>query len=404
MKRILIIATVLLALFSCKREAPRSTDSFLLEFRMPEECLSSARYKNRTVLIQGSSASYQFQTDPAGQVTVESVIPGIYDITTSWEMSGAQYKALLKEASTLPDNVRVIVGASLMNQQLFTAQDMQIDLTAAVVQGLMISKVYYAGTKDALAKSYDTDAYIELFNNSDEVVYLDGKYLGLADNDNPAKYVAQDHPDSIYMRQICRFPGSGTDIPVQPGGSVVIAAQSAQNHLANGALSSVDLSQADFEVKVIAGSGNPDVPMLELIHSSWPSIKTLNLNRGTDNGVVLFETEQAIYDSWPQVYPVEGGTQVFKRIPKSVVIDGVECLKNNVSGGPNVNDKRLQQDVDAGYQFINAVSGLNHESVERRVSRFENGRYYLKDTNNSTADFAVCTDPTQRKYDKEELQ
>jgi hypothetical protein len=69
-----------------------------------------------------------------------------------------------------------------------------------------------------------------------------------------------------------------------------------------------------------------------------------------------------------------------------------------------VNIKRLQSSIDAGYITITAVSGKNHESVERKVSRFENGRYYLQDTNNSSTDFVVCTDPTPRKYDKEGLQ
>ena len=403
MKRILLASAILLALVSCKREAPRQTESFLLEFRMPKECLTSARYKNRSVTLKGS-ADYEFITDVAGMVSVEGVIPGIYDIITTWEMSGADYKTFLKEEDpSIDDKARVVVGATLTGERLFTARDIQIDLMAAVVRGLMISKVYYAGTKDASGKNYDTDSYVEIFNNSDETMYLDGLYLGLADNDNPAKYVAEDHPDSIYMRQICRFPGGGTDVPVLPGEAMVIAAQSAQNHLNNGAQSSVDLSSADFEVKDMDGKGNPDVPMLQLIHTSWPSVKIFNLSRGTDNAVLLFEADEADYDSWPLIYPVAGGTEVFKRIPKTAVLDGVECLKNNVSGGPNVNDKRLPREVDAGYQFINSVSGLNHESVERKVSRSENGRYYLTDTNNSTADFAVCTDPTPKKYDKEGL-
>lgn len=403
MKRILLASTILLALVSCKREAPRQTESFLMEFRMPQECLSSARYKNKTVVLKGTD-SYEYVTDVAGMVSVEGIVPGIYDIITNWEMTGADYKTLLKEDNpAIDDKARVIIGATLTGERIFAARDFEIDLSAAIVRGLMISKVYYAGTKDASGKNYDTDSYVEIFNNSDETMYLDGLYLGLADNDNPAKYVAQDHPDSIYMRQICRFPGNGTTVPVQPGEGIVIAAQSAQNHLDNGAQSSVDLSNARFEVKDMEGKGNPDVPMLEIIHTSWPTVKTLNLNRGTDNSVLLFEADEADYASWPLIYPVAGSTEVFKRIPKTAVLDGVECLKNNVSGGPNANDKRLPKDVDAGYQYINSVSGLNHESVERKVSRYENNRYYLTDTNNSTADFAVCTDPTPGKYDKEGL-
>ena len=400
MKRILF-ATLILAALSCTREAPKPTEAFLLEFRMPEECKASALYGNQRVFLNGN-VSYAFETDVAGMVTVDQLVPGIYDIITNWEMSGKEYKALLKDPEAVDDKARVIVGVSLMNQRIFQAQDLVIDLSAAVVKGLMISKVYYSGTKDQMDRNYGTDSYIEIFNNSDEVVYIDGKYLGLAESVSPAAYPASENPDSIYMRQICRFPGAGTEHPVQPGGSIVIAARSARNHQES-ALNTVDLSHADFEVKVMEGSGNPDVPMLPIISNST-KIQTLNLISGGPNAVVLFETDEDVL-SWPEVYQ-RGKTsgELFRRIHKSVVIDGVECLKKPAQTDPDVNTKRLQHEIDAGYITITAINGNNHESVDRKVSRYENGRYYLTDTNNSSADFVVCTDPTPRKYDKEGMQ
>ena len=400
MKRILFASMMALAL-SCTREAPKPNAPFLLEFRMPEECRADAQYKNQRVFIKGS-LSYEFETDVAGMVTVDALVPGIYDIITNWEMSGKQYKTLLKDpAASVDDKARVIVGVSLMNQRLFEARDMVIDLSAAVVKGLMVSKVYYAGTKDLMGRNYGADSYVEIFNNSDEVLFLDGKYLGLAESVSPAAYPAHENPDSIYLRQICRFPGNGSEYPVLPGGSIVVAAKSARNHQES-ADNSVDLSHADFEVKAIEGSGNPDVPMLPIISNST-KIQTLNLINGGLNAVVLFETNEDVL-SWPEVYQ-RGKTsgEMFRRIHKSVVIDGVECLKKPAQTDPDVNTKRLQPDIDAGYITITAVNGYNHESVERKVSRYENGRYYLTDTNNSSADFVVCTDPTPRKYDKEGL-
>ena len=400
MKRILF-ATLILAALSCTREAPRPTEAFLLEFRMPEGCKSSAQYRNQRVFINGD-VSYEFETDVAGMVTVDELIPGIYDIITNWEMSGKDYKALLNDPEGIDDKARVILGVSLMNQRIFQAQDMVIDLSAAVVKGLMISKVYYSGTKDQMDRNYATDSYIEIFNNSDEVVFIDGKYLGLAESVSPAAYPANENPDSIYMRQICKFPGTGADYPLQPGGSIVVAARSARNHQES-ALNTVDLSHADFEVKVMEGSGNPDVPMLPIISNST-KIQTLNLLSGGPNAVVLFETDEDVL-SWPEVYQ-RGKTsgEMFRRIHKSVVIDGVECLKKPAQTDPDVNTKRLQQEIDAGFITITAINGNNHESVDRKVSRYENGRYYLTDTNNSSADFVVCTDPTPQKYDKEGMQ
>ena len=404
MKKTAITLTALLAALlipSCRREAPVGTDAFLLEFVMPEGCRNNAFYGGQKVFLKGG-VNYEYETDAFGNVTVDSVVPGIYDIITGMEITGAEYKALLKEPAAVEDNARVMVGVSLMNRRIFKAEDLRIDLTATVLKGLLISKVYYAGTRDNMDRTYTTDSYVEVFNNSDEVIHIDGKYLGLAESVSPAAYPAKENPDSIYLRQICQFPGNGTEYPVEPGQSVVIAAKSARNHTESAA-TSIDLSGADFEVKVIEGSGNPDVPMLPIISNST-SIQTLNLLSGGPNAVVLFETDEDVL-SWPEVYQ-RGKTsgERFRRIHKKVVIDGVECLKKPAQTDPDVNTKRLQSEIDAGYAVITSVNGYNHESVERKVSRAEGSRVYLTDTNNSSADFAVCTDPTPRNYEKEGLR
>ena len=404
MKQNVLLASALAAVLlipSCRREAPVGTDAFLLEFAMPAECRTNAFYAGQKVYLKGG-VDYTFETDAFGNVTVDSVVPGIYDITTGMELSGAQYKALLKTAASIEDNARVMVGVSLMNQRIFKAEDLRIDLTATVLKGLLISKIYYSGTRDNMDRTYTTDSFIEIFNNSDEVICIDGKYLGLAESVSPAAYPATENPDSIFLRQICQFPGSGKEYPVEPGKSVVIAAKSARNHTESAA-TSIDLSGADFEVKVIEGSGNPDVPMLPIISNST-TIQYLNLLSGGPNAVVLFETDEDVL-SWPEVFQ-KGKTsgERFRRIHKNVVIDGVECLKKPSQSAPDVNTKRLQADIDAGYAVITSVNGYNHESVERKVSRTEGGRVYLTDTNNSSADFVILTDPTPRSYEKEGMR
>ena len=90
------------------------------------------------------------------------------------------------------------------------------------------------------------------------------------------------------------------------------------------------------------------------------------------------------------------------RIPANLIFDGVETLRNKVNTGPDVNTKRLQQFIDAGYMNITATSGYTNESIERRVDKLKSngGRVYLIDTNNSTNDMRTVTDPTPGKYDK----
>lgn len=154
--RTLHIIGICLALCACQRQAPKGTGSFLMEFVMPEEFGPSASYALQTVYMSGSM-SYEFQTDLMGMVTVESVVPDLYNIVTGMELTGAQYKALVPDAA-VEDNARVNVGISLMNQPIFKAEDLRIQLTSAVLKDLLISKIYYSGTKDNMDRNYKADS------------------------------------------------------------------------------------------------------------------------------------------------------------------------------------------------------------------------------------------------------
>ena len=128
-----------------------------------------------------------------------------------------------------------------------------------------------------------------------------------------------------------------------------------------------------------------------------------NLIRGGGNSLFIFETDEDVL-SWPEFYaPGEDSGERYRQVPIDVVLDGVECLRNSVGTGPEFNLKRLQDIIDAGAAYINSI-GYTTESIERRVDRYENGRYYLVDTNNSTEDFVtIIENPEPRKYDKEGL-
>lgn len=401
MKKVILVTMLIFSLLSCTREEPLYISSFQIEFKMPQSFSPSVKYAGREVVLTNSSNTYTFNTDNNGILQMSGIIPDEYTINTTWEMTGAQYKELIQGNELIEDKARILVKATLTNYPVFANQDISVDLEKVVLKSLLISKVYYSGTKDNSNRNYTADSFIEIFNNSDEVVYLDGKYLALAESVSPAAYLAKDDPDFIYSRQICRFPGSGQDYSVEPGKSIVIAARNARDHRSS-ASSSVDLSDADFEVKDLDGTGNPDVKALPVISSSVP-IKFFNLITGGPNAVFIFETSEDIF-SWPEVFaPGKTSGERFRKVPVSTVIDGVEALKNNASTGPDVNLKRFQDIVDAGYVFINATSGYTNESLERKISGNDNGRLILKDSNNSLDDFAIVTGPTPRKYDHPQL-
>jgi hypothetical protein len=292
------------------------------------------------------------------------------------------------------------VGDTLQ-YRLFKTDSLVLKLNKSIKANLIISKVYASGTKDNNNKNYVADRYVEIFNNSDTIQVLDSTfYFGLVEAESVIAYPASKNPGFVYARQVFRFIKDASKLNIQPGGSVILA-NSAIDHTQFSA-NSINLRISDFEAKNTTFSNNAEVSGLELIYSAFPALIYMNLINGGDNGAFLFRTTQNVR-SFPILYmPGKEQGNRYMQIPIQYVIDGVETLKNYTTGGVRVETKRLQTYVDAGYMFITASTGYTHESIERRVdvAKSTTSRYYLIDSNNSSNDFRVVTDPTPRKYDK----
>lgn len=105
--------------------------------------------------------------------------------------------------------------------------------------------------------------------------------------------------------------------------------------------------------------------------------------------------------SWPLTYAYgkTSGNQ-WLLVPKRTIIDGVEVLRNKTTGVDPAS-KRLYDDIDAGYTFINAMSGRNGEVVYRKTNKkTADGHPILADTNNSSNDFQISSTIKPRQYDE----
>ena len=178
---------------------------------------------------------------------------------------------------------------------------------------------------------------------------------------------------------------------MQPGEYVVIA-NSAINHKENAA-NDFDLSSADFEAKAESGNiqNNVNVPELKLLYSAFSGISYMNLAQGGPASVVIFKTDEDI-DTWEEVYcdgKAAGAMQ--KKMPTKYIIDGVDILKYKIDGTVNADYKRLWDFIDAGYTNIFSVLGKDSQVNYRKLEKTENGRAILKDSNNSSEDWAVST-------------
>ena len=339
-------------------------------------------------------------TDAQGKATFVGIAPDVYTISTSWQVSAAEYAAFTGD-DVATDGASV---TGSVNAQVVSADaSLTLPTHVAVNRSVVVGKVYYAGSKDMNNKNYLAGRYIELFNQSDSVVDVAGMYVALLESEStPAYTLANLHEkfaDSVVLaKQIFRIPADKA-YQVLPGETVLLA-NSAVDHVPS-APQENNLTTANFEAKDATGRtrNNPDVPALTLVYSAYASISQMNLLQGGPCGVALFRTAEDV-SAWGKTYAygkMKG--MEFVKIPVRYITDAVDILKRG-NQGVDINTKRLYPNLDAGYTNIKSASGYTGELVVRKVARRVGQRLILQDTNNSSNDFHVSTTLKIRQYEK----
>lgn len=296
------------------------------------------------------------------------------------------------------------------NVSVTSATSVNINIyTLAKNSTLIFKEVYFSGVKDF----YFKDGFYEIYNNSDEVQYLDGVILGVVDEGLPANVYTPTNSiwvdgngqllDRYPMTSFTMyFPGTGKDFPLEPGKSVVVAAypinHSARELSGEDVQSPVDLSKADWEI--FCGPHSkldidvPEVPNMEYAYHTFgiefmPSTsgQALILAKLPEGKTVAeFAADAA------NIMTAPGKSQNHLMIPSDYVIDGIEIVRAPM----NERFKHLLPKTDIGMTWVDGSADGTFEdgaysgkSLRRKVVSIVNGRTKFKDTNNSSADFIV---------------
>ena len=366
-----------------------------------------------------SGAKYEGETDKSGKLNLPSVLPGKYSVQASLTMTPDQYLEYFGESSgSLEDIIFNGNAENVTINQTNTTIDIEIKASTSV-GGLVIKQVYYGGShikEGALFR----DQFVEIYNNSDKVLYADGLMFAQLFGENTVGTNAYDqangqydwskgvgntkgtsaNTDYVYADYVFKIPGSGNQYPIQPGQSIVIA-QTAINHKANyidetgkdvniiNPDLTVDLSKADFEVNLTNYHGsqykydiqNTNVPDVEIVY--WLANKDLILDNLGRDAFIIFKASDTDVKSYAKVQSPKGGTSdYYLQIPNSVILDGLDTT----SDANNLVPKKLSATIDAGRTFLTTGS-YTSMSVIRKTLKTINGRIVLKDSNNSTEDF-----------------
>jgi len=428
MKKTLSIFIILFGLIiqSCSNDDNENEALKPVDFSVSlkyEAAFNSLNVKKASITIVNTETAnkYTVESDESGVALFKQILPGTYSITATKVIQSAEFTETFGYTPTEVEiNFNGSASSIIVNA---TAIATSIEMKTSKVGDFVIKQIYYGGS-DTKKGAVFRDQFIEIYNNSNTVQYADGLYMAQLTGSTTTTVAAYSLPngqfdwsksegmtlanantDYVYALNIIKVPGSGTQYPVQPGKSIVIA-QNAISHKANyidnngKAVSivspelTVDLSTADFESFLGTYSGdtyqydiqNPAVPDVNIAYWGNSNNDMIFDSLGR-HGYTIFKMTDAEFAALKKYKNPKGDASLSLQIPVSVLIDGVDTTRDL---GSLLVPKKLPSQIDGGNTYIPS-GAYSSKSVIRKTKTTIAGRIVLQDTNNSTNDFVEIT-------------
>ncbi|GAB3006547.1 DUF4876 domain-containing protein [Niabella terrae] len=394
-----------------------------------------------TNLISGQELTANTNED--GIAIFASIPPGNYTISASRNYTAEEFY----------NKTEIFVGTNVAyngteSEAINQNANIKITLQSGKIGDLVFKQIYYAGSNTKTGAMF-RDQFIEIYNNSNQTIYLDSLFIGSSFSENGSIAsgnssfdwaqaigmpggIGNANNDYLYFRYLFMIPGSGKDHPLEPGQSIIIA-QTALNHTQpfngnDGKVISVtdptltvDLSTAEFEVNAVAYDeaqtdsntvfkpyksdvDNPQVPNLNIIYMNTTNDWVMDSPGRED--FIMFKSNSS-FNTWlkypdPTATEIKASTSYGIQVPVKVaapnetisdILDAVEVIRPVESQRA---PKRLWNTLDATGTFV-AGGQYSSQSLIRKTVKVIEGRRILQDTNNSQNDFQTKTkaDPSK---------
>jgi hypothetical protein len=267
-----------------------------------------------------------------------------------------------------------------------------VSLVASRRRGLVISEWKGDPLYTVSEGTYYFSAYLRLYNNGDTTVYLDGLIIG---SGLASQFSYPNFPCSLYLpyaldplgvwaNWFYQLPGRGTDYPLLPGETVVLATDAIDHRslFSEG----LDLRGADFE---FYGGGldvdNPDVP-----NAADVGVRSDALGHGLvwSLGAVAFV---ALPFDLATIHTAFFGNGIWGRIPASALLD-VMAMKTTYNSGYPECPSLVHPSFDRqAVQLLGAHPEDDLLAYRRVQLPFSiGGRAVLQHTGTSAWDFTVA--------------
>lgn len=382
-----LLLVLLLFLASCSDDESRSSSVYIQ--LLPPDGYSTLPYEEMEVTLtnKDQGTMYSLHCSSTGQASF-NVEPGYYTASVHYQAaSGLVFSGRIESLSLLRDEAEAII---------------ELPLLLAKTSALVIKEIYFGGCKGQNNKDYQADQYVTLYNNSDQIVYLDGLCLGIVDPgyNQESPWMNYTDMERIPVNDLTwQFPGSGKEYPLAPGEETTIATN-AVDHTGGEYqhTNSVDLSGVDWgfwdvnlERQTIAAGVKPMTLLVNLnpllvmysLPVFGPTFMVFSLQESPEKYVQNPENRE------PRPKANNQDKQ-YLMVPKEWVIDCVECVKDIDS------PKRVPNELDNGKCYIpgDRYSG---RSIIRKKAGTTDGRTIYQDTNNSTEDMEVTSATLKNK-------
>nr|WP_321414770.1 DUF4876 domain-containing protein [uncultured Allomuricauda sp.] len=394
-KFLLLITLVTTSLFiSCSSDDDSGPVpiGYTVTLQYPENFGSSLVEGATVTVVNLTTNEETFATTNATGAATFELTPGNYSVSASIELMEEDVEALTGIYESL------FLNATEAQVSILDSGNLNLQLEGSSIGDWVIKEFYYAG----VPSYYFYDGFIEIYNNSTGTLYADGLLFGnteFTSSNSTSGFIASGEND-VYLSIMMQIPGGGTDYPVEPGESIVIAIDGIDHKDdENGNPNSpVNLgpSIADFEVyfdvnPTTPDTDNPDVDNVNILYAATTTM--FDYIPGVHgSGLVIFRND-APDELERFTEPNTTSSREYVRVPNGDIIDGLDAVGNETV---TAEYKRLPTSIDAGMNTVG--DSYNGTSLRRLVKQEVEGRKVLLDTNNSTDDFEANPTPNPKGW------
>lgn len=330
-------------------------------------------------------------TDSAGRVSVPDLPDGKYFVQVRRLLTAAESARLAPTED--------VVG--FMTQTVVERGTATVSVPASRRRSIVISEWSFFGEGIPGLMGYDLGGYLELANNSDTTVYLDGLVVGsgyeqLAEGYPPhtcgALEAYTNDPGGIWAYQFDTLPGMGRTYPLAPG-AVAMIATDAIDHSVTSPVEGLDLSHADFESIGTVDADNPAVPNTVSFGRAWFFDHGLYLSHTTDE--VAFIALPVDTAALPKARTSLG--REMWRVPRANMLDVMSIYWPEAtlwSPGPlcahMVSGNFERRPAPLVVTYVGSEPDAGRWSVQRKVAYIRSdGRKIVQHTRTTDADFIL---------------